>query len=192
MTNIYSNSKIYKIEPICDHEENEIYIGSTTKKYLSQRMNNHRHNYKAWKNNTGFKTSSFILFDKYGVDNCKIYLLETVNVNSRDELRAIEGNYIKTLPCINRCVAGRTQFESMREFILSNPNYFQEYSKKYREVNSDKIKINKKEYYKTNRNLILIKQKTKKLCDCGCEYTISNKTNHCKTRKHQEIINNFL
>jgi len=24
----YNNGKIYKIEPICDHEENEIYIGS--------------------------------------------------------------------------------------------------------------------------------------------------------------------
>ena len=30
----YSNGKIYKIEPIIDHDEGDIYIGSTTKKYL--------------------------------------------------------------------------------------------------------------------------------------------------------------
>jgi len=34
----YQNGKIYFIEPICEHEENERYIGSTTKQYLSQRM----------------------------------------------------------------------------------------------------------------------------------------------------------
>ena len=45
----YSKAKIYKIEPICDHEEDEIYIGSTTKSTLAQRMTTHRSNYKQWK-----------------------------------------------------------------------------------------------------------------------------------------------
>ena len=31
----YSRGKIYKIEPIIEHEEHEIYIGSTSLKYLS-------------------------------------------------------------------------------------------------------------------------------------------------------------
>jgi hypothetical protein len=38
MDNKYNNSKIYKIKPICDYEEGDIYIGSTTKKYLCERM----------------------------------------------------------------------------------------------------------------------------------------------------------
>ena len=42
----YSKGKIYKIEPICDHDEGDIYIGSTTKEYLSQRMTLHRNDYK--------------------------------------------------------------------------------------------------------------------------------------------------
>ena len=46
----YNNGKIYKIEPIVDHDEGDIYIGSTTKHYLSQRMDKHRGNYKSWKN----------------------------------------------------------------------------------------------------------------------------------------------
>ena len=44
----YGNGKIYKIEPICDHDEGEVYIGSTTKDYLSQRMDTHRADYKSW------------------------------------------------------------------------------------------------------------------------------------------------
>ena len=48
----YANGKIYKIESIInieDIEEPLIYIGSTTKNYLSQRMDEHRSNYKMWK-----------------------------------------------------------------------------------------------------------------------------------------------
>ena len=33
----YSKGKIYCIEPISEHDEGEIYIGSTTKHYLSDR-----------------------------------------------------------------------------------------------------------------------------------------------------------
>jgi hypothetical protein len=52
MDNKYNNSKIYKIEPLCDYEEEgDIYIGSTTKKYLCERMAEHRKDYKRWMRN---------------------------------------------------------------------------------------------------------------------------------------------
>jgi predicted GIY-YIG superfamily endonuclease len=38
----YSNGKIYKIEPTVEHEDGDIYIGSTTNKLLCQRMGKHR------------------------------------------------------------------------------------------------------------------------------------------------------
>ena len=72
----YSNSKVYKNEPIVEHEESDIYIGSTTKHYLSQRMDAHRADYKQWKDEKHNKTTSFDLFDKYGLENCQIVLLE--------------------------------------------------------------------------------------------------------------------
>ena len=112
----YSNSKIYKIEPIVEHDEGEIYIGSTTKKYLSQRMDNHRLCFKSWKSGKTNKLTVFDLFDKYGIDNCKIYLLESVIAISKDELLAREGYYIKTLKCINRCIVGRTR----KEYYIDN------------------------------------------------------------------------
>ena len=38
----YNNGKIYKIEPIVEHEEHEIYIGSTTD--FTRRKNSHKNN----------------------------------------------------------------------------------------------------------------------------------------------------
>ena len=98
----YSNGKIYKIEPICDHDEGDIYIGSTTKLYLCQRMDEHRSKYKQWKNNKFHKIQVFEIFDKFGVSNCQIVLIETVNTESKDELLAREKHYIKSVKCVNK------------------------------------------------------------------------------------------
>ena len=42
----YNNSKVYKI---WSHAGDKIYIGSTTKDYLSKRMTDHRSAYKLYK-----------------------------------------------------------------------------------------------------------------------------------------------
>ena len=41
----YANGKIYQI---ISHAGDKIYIGSTTKRLLSQRMEKHRSSYKRW------------------------------------------------------------------------------------------------------------------------------------------------
>jgi len=76
---------IYKIEPICEHDEGEIYVGSTTLT-LNKRMVEHIGHYKRYKNGKDHFITSFILFEKYGIDNCRIILLELVNCNNKDEL----------------------------------------------------------------------------------------------------------
>jgi hypothetical protein len=106
----YKNGKIYKIEPV-NGEEGEIYIGSTTKQYLSQRMTAHRANYNRWKNGKCYKVMAFDLFDKFGLDNCKIILLESCPCESKDQLHARESHHIRTLNCINKMVPGRTDKE---------------------------------------------------------------------------------
>ena len=108
----YNNGKIYKIEPIIEHEIEEVYIGSTTKEYLCQRMDTHRSDYKRWKlGKRKHKTSSFLLFDKYKISNCEIILLESVNANSKDELLAREKYYIQLLQCVNKCTPNVTHEE---------------------------------------------------------------------------------
>ena len=90
----YNNGKIYKIESHCG---DKVYIGSTTKEYLSQRMDAHRRGYKQWKNGTTHFLTAFIIFDEYGLENCKIILLEACICNTKDELYAREAHYIKLL-----------------------------------------------------------------------------------------------
>ena len=139
----YSNGKIYKIEPNCEHEEEEIYIGSTTKQYLSQRMEKHRSSYKYWKEGKCGKTNSFILFEKYGVENCNIILLEYINAQSKDELTAKEAEYIKNYKCINKYLPFQTNEERKEKNKDKN--------KTYRLQNKDKIHEYNKEYYQKVR-----------------------------------------
>jgi hypothetical protein len=95
----YQNGKVYKIEPL-NGEEGDIYVGSTAKQYLSQRMTKHRELYKLWKKGKGgANMSSYHLFDKYGIENCSIMLLETYPCNSKDELRGREGFHMRNLEC---------------------------------------------------------------------------------------------
>ena len=107
----FSQGKIYKIEPICDHDEGDIYIGSTTKIYLSQRMVLHKKHHKEWLNYRRGLTTSFKIFDKYGFQNCQIILLENVNANNINELLSREAHYIKTLNCVNKYIPKRTHKE---------------------------------------------------------------------------------
>jgi predicted Zn-ribbon and HTH transcriptional regulator len=99
----YSHGKIYKIEPIVEHDEGDIYVGSTTKHYLSQRMDKHIYDYKRYKEEKCSFITSFKLFDKYGVENCKIILLELCsNISTKDELLSREQHYIQSVKCVNK------------------------------------------------------------------------------------------
>ena len=127
----YNFGKIYKIEPIVDHDEGDIYIGSTTKQYLSQRLDTHRSDYKQWKNNKHGKIQVFEIFDKYSVEGCQIVLIETVNAESKDELLAREKHYIKSFKCVNKCIPGRTR----KEYYQDNYDIIKEKNTVYKENN---------------------------------------------------------
>lgn len=113
----YSNSKIYKIEPIVPHPPEDVYYGATAKQYLCQRWGIHTGDYNRKKES---QTTARILFDKYGVKNCHIILVEKFPCQSKDELYVKEGTYIRDNPCVNKIIAGRTRQE-YRQFYMSIP-----------------------------------------------------------------------
>jgi len=202
----YSKGKIYKIEPICEHEEGEIYIGSTTKNLLSQRMTTHRGDYNKWKNGKSRRVRSYDLFDKYGLENCKILLIESFPCQSRDELRAREGHFIKTLKCVNKAIAGgqdqkeyikkyqQENKESIKEnkkiYYKENKESIQEYKKLHYEKNKESILEYQKINYEKNKETILAKKLQKKTCICGCEYVHCSFQRHCRSKKHKDFILN--
>ena len=105
--NRYEKSKIYKV---VDLGFNKCYIGSTTEP-LSKRMERHRRLYQRYKETCKVDTRCCSLFDEYGVENCKILLLEDYPCKTKEELLRREGEYIKNNECLNRCIAGRTAKE---------------------------------------------------------------------------------
>ena len=145
--NKYQNGKIYKI---VDIGYNKCYIGSTIET-LSNRMAKHRYSYKASHlTKTNRYETSIKLFDEYGIENCKIELIETYPCNSKDELVAREGFYIKSTDRINKKIEGRT----MAEYRVDNKDKIKDNDSKYREEHKEELKAKKKAYYENNKEVL--------------------------------------
>ena len=106
--NRYEKGKIYKITDIgC----NKFYVGSTCEN-LSKRIERHRTKYNNSKTGkTNSKISVFDIFDEFGIENCKIELIENYPCNCKEELLRREGHYIKNTDCVNKVVPHRTEEE---------------------------------------------------------------------------------
>ena len=148
----YANGKIYKIESTLG---DKIYIGSTSKTQLSQRMTTHRRDYKRWKVGKVRMITSFQLFEEYGVENCKIVLLEDCQCETKDQLTAREAHYIRTLECVNKCIPLRT----LKEWYEENKEVISTKQKAYKEANKEAISAKKKEYREANKEVISAKKK---------------------------------
>ena len=64
--------------------------------------------YKRYLDNKTTFTSSYSLFEKYGLDGVIIILIETYPCNSKYELEAKERWYIEHNECVNMVIPTRT------------------------------------------------------------------------------------
>jgi hypothetical protein len=161
----YGNTKIYKI---WSTQGDKVYIGSTTKEYLSQRMDTHRKEYKRWKNGNRDKITSYVLFEEYGVENCFIELIEAKACNNSDEKNKLEGGYIRSMECVNKVMLGRTQ----QEYEIENKEKRKQYKLEHKEQS--------KQYYIDNKVKISEQKK---------QYSIDNKVKISEQRKQYRIDN---
>ena len=212
----YNKGKIYKIECLTT---GLIYVGSTTKDYLSQRLTKHICAYRQYLRGTYRFTTSFKIIEN---NNYRIELLEEVNCQTKDQLLIREGHYIRTLECVNKYVMGRTNEDAVRkskEYYGNNQDKIKQYyqdnkeiklkqHKEYRIAHKDEIKEKSHQRYEENKETLLklskqykdankeiLKQKatTKINCLCGSEIRHSEKARHAKSKKHQaylETLNN--
>ena len=157
----YEKGQIYKI---VDVGFNLCYIGSTTEK-LVKRFGRHRRQYRAYLLGKKHKISSFDIFDKYGIDNCKIYWIEDYPCNSKKELEAREGYYIETTDCVNRRMEGRSQEE-------------------YRETRKPQLREYHIQYYHKNKATIFEPM----TCGCGVTFNKDHKARHEKSKKPQDWL----
>jgi hypothetical protein len=161
--------KIYKI---VNTVNDDIYIGSTEKKYLSIRMAKHRCLYKKWKNGADTFCASLMMFDEVGLGNCKIILIEDYEFIEKKHLRMREQFHMDTNICINiqrahtpieiRKEQDKEYYQANKErlskyqkqFYQENKEHIIEYQKQYNQENKDKIKEQKKEYREDNKERI--------------------------------------
>ena len=95
--NRYSRAIVYRL---IDIGYNKVYYGSTTQ-MLSKRMSDHRCKYRQWI--AGKPVShcrAFDLFDEYGIENCKIELVEEYPCKSLADLLKREGYHIQSSQCL--------------------------------------------------------------------------------------------
>ena len=172
----YNNGKIYKIE---DLGGEMCYIGSTTKDYLSKRMVEHRNKYKRWQTVVGATNFSvFNIFEKYGLEGCRIVLVELCPCDSKDELLKREAYYITLLECVNKNHPIRPQ------------GYKKEYKLDYNINNKIAIQTQVKKYYTENKEYFQAISALKNTCVCGNTYRQYEKNRHEKTAKHINYIAN--
>tara|TARA_R110002074_G_scaffold58331_1_gene142980 strand:+ start:270 stop:695 length:426 start_codon:yes stop_codon:yes gene_type:complete len=124
----YQEAKIYKI--INDELPGMVYYGSTTIKYLSNRLGKHRYLYK---HNKHFKTSAVKLFE---IGLPKIILIENYPCKTKDELLSRERFYIENNDCVNRCTPGGTQ----KDYYFKNKEHLALKAKEYYIKNKERIK----------------------------------------------------
>jgi hypothetical protein len=103
----YNQTKVYRIFPTIPHDTADVYIGSTTKRYLCDRMAHHVWSYKNRESRKEQSTTAWKIFDRYGVENCKIELIEACVCETADDKTEREAHYIMTTPCVNRNMPGR-------------------------------------------------------------------------------------
>ena len=163
-----TNGSIYKI---ISRNTDKIYIGSTTKS-LIKRLLQHEQDYQKYKRGKCNYTTSFKILE---FENYHIELIESIEFESKNELRQREGYIIKKNRniCVNRCIAGQTKQES---------------DKIYRIQNRDKLCKSKKEYYIQNRDRIHKHNNESLNCACGKTYTRQNKSRHEKCNFHIAYI----
>ena len=91
--------RIYKI---INSVDDSLYIGSTTLD-LKLRFYLHKNHSKICKHRLLYKK-----INELGIENFKIELIEEVKCDSKQDLKTIEGTYIKQFGNLNNNMAGRT------------------------------------------------------------------------------------
>ena len=188
MTQKFENGKIYKLT---NDFNDDVYVGSTCDT-LVRRFIGHE---KDMKSEINKNRPIYKLMNDIGFNRFRIQLIEDYPCEDKYQLRQREGYFIREMGTLNRKIEGRTIKEYQednynilkqkdKEYYINN----QEKIKEYYINNLEKIKERMKEYRNVNKEKIKDKKKEKITCICGCILTKNSLTEHQKTVKHKQLI----
>ena len=140
----YKNGKIYQI---LNKLNEEVYVGSTTQPLCKRPYTHKQHStYRV-----ECKAPLYELMKYIGNKHFYIELIELVPCNSKEELTAREGYYIRERSTLNKVINGRTY----KEWYNGNQGRIKQYQQQYKEDNREHILQQKKEYYKCSKDQLL-------------------------------------
>lgn len=195
----YANGKIYTVRSVS--RPDLIYVGSTTQT-LSKRHSEHKIELAR-----GTCISRLVI----EIGDSYIELHENFPCSSREELRKREGEVQRSIPCVNRVIAGRTKTEyraenretilaKKREYVKQNKESIRAKKKLYNEAHKEQLAVYHKQYreahaeelrdaaalrYAQNKSEINAKGSIRVDCECGGFFTKSNRSFHYKSARHQ-------
>lgn len=204
MARDYSKGKIYCIK-VNTEEEYLPYVGSTTKQYLSQRIVKHRNSYKQWKKNEKSFVSSFTLFERFGIENCYIELIELFPCKCNDELLKQEREWFDKIKNCNQNKPFVTKEEMVEYYKIYNETHKEEISEKNKihyDEHKEEILEKAKIYQQTHKEEIAkkgkiyrnehkeeISQQKKEYCKANRDIILEKKKEQYK--KKVETVENF-
>lgn len=182
----YNQGKIYIIH---NTENNKLYVGSTTLT-LGQRLADHKN---ALRNKRECKMKLYEEMRRIGEDKFYIELIKNYPCNSKEELNAEEGKYIREHNCfgengLNKLIAGRDE-KTFREEEKERINKKRQDTYNNNEELRERIKARAKAYHEANRDKVLEKNKARyeenklKVAEQGKAYREANKEKIVEKRK---------
>ena len=199
--NRYNNGKIYSIR---SHQTDDVYIGSTCMP-LSKRLYGHKDYYKSWL--AGKQPYEYSAFKVIKYDDCYIELIEDYPCENKQQLHRREGELIRSMPCVNKMIPGRTR----KEWIGENKEHIKHVAHQKYKKNREHILLQGKAYVEQNKEQVQQRQKAwyeknkehKKdirhqryekikadlssvvMCEiCNCQITMGCLTRHKQSKKH--------
>ena len=171
--NKYINGKIYRI---VDTNYSKCYVGSTCESSC-KRLSRHKNNFNVYGSNATCR--SRLMFIEFGLENCKIELIEKFPCNDKEELHAREGYHTRysDIECVNKKIMGRTDkqyqednkeknSQTHKDYYIKHADKIKENAKQYRENNKDKTS----KYFKERYEQVKDEWLQPVICECGCTH----------------------
>lgn len=177
--------RIGRVYKIIATTGNECYVGSTFNT-TRDRFKKHKNIYKQWKEGKiKGGCTSFNLFEKYGIDSCKMILIKEYSVVDRRQLETYELLWIKKLKSVNKIepCGGFLSKQAKTMYYKKNKQNIIQKKRVYREKNKEEIKQRHKVYNENNKEKI--KQKRKVYCDKNKKQILQNLKIYREQNKEQ-------
>jgi hypothetical protein len=174
----YNKGKIYVIR---SKHTDKVYVGSTTKRWLSDRMSHHRYCFR--QKNSGTSSKEILQYD-----DAYIELLELFPCSTKQELFKRENIWIIKLNSVNKQSA--TGFDR-NTYYKKNKHKWNRYNQELRgkrKKNPNRKKVDAKYAREYQREL----NKHRYICECNKSVVWTGRIRHFKTKYHRRNIHNIL